>query len=49
MANAPSNDVIDKMRHELRILKRLEYNAVDLDQGGGDHEMAGNDLIWNQF
>jgi homeobox protein cut-like len=43
MANAPSNDVIDKMRHELRILKRLEYNAVDLDQGGGDPEMAGND------
>jgi homeobox protein cut-like len=43
MANAPSNDVVDKMRHELRILKRLEYNAVDLDQGGGDPEMAGND------
>ncbi|KAL3788778.1 hypothetical protein ACHAWO_008588 [Cyclotella atomus] len=43
MANAPSQDVIDKMRHELRILKRLEYNAVDLDQGAGDPEMAGND------
>jgi homeobox protein cut-like len=44
MANAPSHDVIDKMRHGIRILKRLEYNAVDLDQGGGDHEMAGNDV-----
>ena len=28
VANAPSQDVVDKMRHELRILKRLEYNAV---------------------
>lgn len=32
------------MRHELRILKRLEYNAVDLDQDRGDPEMTpGND------
>ena len=31
VSNAPSQDVVDKMRHELRILKRLEYNADDLD------------------
>ena len=31
VANAPSQDVVDKMRHELRILKRLEYNALDID------------------
>ena len=43
VANAPSQDEIDKMRHELRILKRLEYNALDLDQDRGDPEMAGND------
>ena len=44
VANAPSQDVVDKMRHELRILKRLEYNAVDLDQDRGDPEMTpGND------
>lgn len=39
--NAPSQDVIDKMRHELRILKRLEYNAVDYDHS--DPEMTGKD------
>ena len=44
LANAPSQDVVDKMRHELRILKRLEYNAIDLDQDRGDPEMTpGND------
>ncbi|KAL7489770.1 hypothetical protein ACHAW6_015480 [Cyclotella cf. meneghiniana] len=44
VANAPSQDVVDKMRHELRVLKRLEYNAVDLDQDRGDPEMTpGND------
>ncbi|KAL7551233.1 hypothetical protein ACHAWF_014420, partial [Thalassiosira exigua] len=31
-ANAPSQDAVDKMRHELRVLKRLEYNALDLDR-----------------
>ncbi len=35
VANAPSQDAVDKMRHELRILKRLEYNADDLDH---DHD-----------
>jgi len=37
VANAPSQDAVDKMRHELRILKRLEYNAVDLDHDTRDH------------
>lgn len=41
VTNAPSQDVIDKMRHELRILKRLEYNAVDFDNS--DPEMTGKD------
>jgi homeobox protein cut-like len=41
VTNAPSQDVIDKMRHELRILKRLEYNAVDYDHS--DPEMTGKD------
>jgi len=41
VTNAPSQDVIDKMRHELRILKRLEYNAVDYDNS--DPEMTGKD------
>lgn len=31
------------MRHELRILKRLEYNAVDLDQIDHHPEVSGND------
>ena len=39
VANAPSQDAVDKMRHELKILKRLEYNAVDLDQI--DHHPEG--------
>jgi homeobox protein cut-like len=41
VANSPSQDVVDKMRHELRILKRLEYNAVDFDHR--DPEMTGKD------
>ncbi|KAL3816964.1 hypothetical protein ACHAXA_011752 [Cyclostephanos tholiformis] len=41
LANSPSQDVVDKMRHELRILKRLEYNAVDFDHR--DPEMTGKD------
>ena len=31
ISNAPSKEMIDNMRHELRILKKLEYNAVDID------------------
>jgi homeobox protein cut-like len=41
VANSPTQDVVDKMRHELRILKRLEYNAVDFDHR--DPEMTGKD------
>ncbi|KAL3772902.1 hypothetical protein ACHAW5_007128 [Stephanodiscus triporus] len=42
VVNAPSQDVVDKMRHELRILKRLEYNAVDYDHR--DPEMTHPDI-----
>jgi len=31
IAKAPSKDMIENMRRELRILKKLEYNAVDID------------------
>ena len=31
ISNAPSKDMIDNMRRELRILKKLEYNASDID------------------
>ncbi|KAK1736223.1 CASP C-terminal domain-containing protein [Skeletonema marinoi] len=46
VANAPSQDVVDKMRHELRILKRLEYNALDIDHNDrSDPETTvGDDL-----
>ena len=45
VANAPSHDVVDKMRHELRILKRLEYNAIDIDHTDRiDPETTGDDL-----
>lgn len=40
VANAPSQDAVDKMRHELRILKRLEYNADDLDHDRDHPEMT---------
>ena len=40
VANAPSQLQVDKMRHELRILKRLEYNAVDLDHDRDHPEMT---------
>lgn len=40
VANAPSQDTVDRMRHELRILKRLEYNAVDLDHDPDRPEMT---------
>mmetsp|Transcript_42585 Transcript_42585/g.51124 ORF Transcript_42585/g.51124 Transcript_42585/m.51124 type:complete len:679 (+) Transcript_42585:33-2069(+) len=36
LANFPSSDAIEEMKRELRILKRLEYNAVDAD--GSDDE-----------
>lgn len=31
IASAPAKEMIDNMRRELRILKKLEYNAVDVD------------------
>ncbi len=40
VASAPSQDEVDRMRHELRILKRLEYNAVDLDYDRENPEMT---------
>ena len=40
LASAPSQKLVDSMRHELRILKRLEYNADDID-ADRDPEMTG--------
>ena len=45
VASAPSQDAVDKMRHELRILKRLEYNAIDFDHRDHDPEMTHPDTI----
>eukprot|EP00980_Cylindrotheca_fusiformis_P007860 scaffold1669_cov129-Cylindrotheca_fusiformis.AAC.71 len=41
LAEAPSQAIIDKMKRELRILKRLEYNADDPDLADRDPEMTG--------
>lgn len=41
LAAAPSQKLVDSMRHELRILKRLEYNADDVDPDR-DPEMTGS-------
>ena len=35
---APSVDMVNQMKHELRILKRLEYNVEDTDGDHFDHE-----------
>ena len=44
VSNAPSQDDVNKMRHELRILKRLEYNAMDIDHTDrNDPETTGRD------
>jgi homeobox protein cut-like len=40
LAAAPSQSLVESMRHELRILKRLEYNAHDVD-AERDPEMTG--------
>ena len=40
LAEAPNQAVMDSMRRELRILKRLEYNADDVD-ADRDPEIAG--------
>ena len=42
IASAPSKDMIDNMRHELRILKKLEYNAVDIDTEREEPEMTSS-------
>lgn len=42
-AAAPSQALVESMRHELRILKRLEYNADDVDPDR-DPEMTGGVL-----
>ena len=38
---APSKSLVDSMKRELRILKRLEYNAEDPDMPEVDPEIAG--------
>jgi len=42
IASAPTKDMIDNMRHELRILKKLEYNAVDIDTEKEEPEMTSS-------
>lgn len=42
LAEAPSQSLIDNMKRELRILKRLEYNADDPDHAERDPEMTGH-------
>jgi homeobox protein cut-like len=41
LAEAPSQSLIESMKRELRILKRLEYNADDPDLVERDPEMTG--------
>lgn len=41
LAEAPSQALVDNMKRELRILKRLEYNADDPDLADRDPEMTG--------
>ncbi|KAG7374308.1 CASP C terminal-domain containing protein [Nitzschia inconspicua] len=40
---APSQSLVDSMKRELRILKRLEYNADDPDLPESNPEIAGED------
>jgi homeobox protein cut-like len=42
LSQAPHPDLVESMRRELRILKRLEYNASDMEvDDGRDPEIAG--------
>jgi homeobox protein cut-like len=42
LSQAPHPDLVESMRRELRILKRLEYNAGDMEvDDGRDPEIAG--------
>jgi homeobox protein cut-like len=43
LESAPSQSLVDSMKRELRILKRLEYNADDPDMPEVDPEIAGED------
>jgi len=43
LESAPSQSLVDSMKRELRILKRLEYNADDPDVPEADPEIAGED------
>ncbi len=45
VASAPTQEAFDKMKHELRILKRLEYNAIDFDHLDHDPEMTHPDYV----
>ena len=46
--NAPSREMVENMRRELRVLKKLEFNAVDIDPEREAPEMtsssAGDDI-----
>jgi homeobox protein cut-like len=43
LESAPSQSLVDSMKRELRILKRLEYNADDPDMPEYNPEIAGED------
>jgi homeobox protein cut-like len=43
LAAAPSQSSVDKMRRELRILKRLEYNADDVEEDRHPEIAGGNE------
>lgn len=38
--DAPSKEMVDNMRRELRILKKLEYNAIDIDNEKEEPELT---------
>ena len=41
LAAAPSQTLVESMKRELRVLKRLEYNADDIETDDRDPEIAG--------
>jgi homeobox protein cut-like len=45
VASAPTQEAFNKMKHELRILKQLEYNAIDFDHLDHDPEMTHSDYV----
>jgi len=48
ISNAPSVESINEMKRELRILKQLEYNVVDIDAETKEPEMTINSSNANQ-